>query len=707
MSLLSSLRRVLTNSNGRKRRSRALKVEFLEDRTLLSVYTVNRLTDAGVGDGLAGDLRYCISRAVSGNDTVIISVSGAINLTAPLPELMKSVNIEGPGASSLTVRRDTGGNYRIFVVDSGATILISGLTISNGLSPGGNDANNFGGGIRNSGTLTVSDCKFTGNPGNAIFNLEGILTVRNSTFSGNTANGGGGVLENFGGTLDVSHSVFLGNNAFGSGCISNDSVGPLQGTMSVNACTISDNMGSGIANSARGTARISYCTISRNRQQSAAGGGITNQIQATLIVSNSTIDDNSGLNGGGIANFDSSLTVSDCTITRNVAQLPSFSAGGLANSSGSNATTAVLLNSTISDNSGNQVLCNQGVPGVSARVELRDTIVSSDGNSPNFVSFAALSSNGSQIISMGHNLSSDNGNGFLTGPGDLLNTKPLLGPLQNNGGLTPTMALLPGSPAIDAGDNTDAPQFDQRGPGFPRIVGKAIDIGAFEVQNGNTPSGSTNTQDFVAQVYRDLLHREADAGGLVFFTNQLDQGILNRFQFVLAIESSIEYRTNVVLELYSELLHRPPDQSGFSAWINFLGQGGTRNQLEVSIISSQEYFIRRGGGTASGFLQAVYQDVLGRPPDFAGLAFWNQILANGESDEDEPPSSAKRRQVTASILMSPEATQDQVQIWYSQFLGRAADPVGTIALSRALQQGLADEQAIAVLVGSQEYLSRV
>src|SRR5439155_18199838 len=67
--------------------------------------------------------------------------------------------------------------------------------------------------------------------------------------------------------------------------------------------------------------------------------------------------------------------------------------------------------------------------------------------------------------------------GSAAGPID-----PKLGPLQNNGGPTLTMALLPGSPAIDAGDNTNAPPYDQRGPGFPRIVNGKIDIGAFEVQ---------------------------------------------------------------------------------------------------------------------------------------------------------------------------------------------------------------------------------
>jgi hypothetical protein len=61
---------------------------------------------------------------------------------------------------------------------------------------------------------------------------------------------------------------------------------------------------------------------------------------------------------------------------------------------------------------------------------------------------------------------------------------PLPGPLQDNGGPTRTMALLPGSPARQAGDPTDAPKWDQRGPGFPRIVDGAIDIGAYEVQEG-------------------------------------------------------------------------------------------------------------------------------------------------------------------------------------------------------------------------------
>jgi hypothetical protein len=88
---------------------------------------------------------------------------------------------------------------------------------------------------------------------------------------------------------------------------------------------------------------------------------------------------------------------------------------------------------------------------------------------------------------LGHNLIGNavGCSGFVSS--DLLNVNPLLGPLQNNGGPTMTMALLPGSPAIAAGDPTNAPAYDQRGPGFPRLVNGQIDIGAFEVQLDPSP----------------------------------------------------------------------------------------------------------------------------------------------------------------------------------------------------------------------------
>src|SRR5262245_407606 len=109
-------------------------LEILEDRTLLSTYLVNSLTDTGAGSGLAGDLRYCVTEAISGNDTIAFGVTGTIRLGSALPGLNTSVAIQGPGADLLTVERDPVSNtsFGIFGVGSAATVQISGLTLACG-----------------------------------------------------------------------------------------------------------------------------------------------------------------------------------------------------------------------------------------------------------------------------------------------------------------------------------------------------------------------------------------------------------------------------------------------------------------------------------------------------------------------------------------------------------------------------------------------
>src|SRR5262249_21370949 len=100
-------------------------LEALEARELLSDCTVDRLTDLGQGAGSAGDLRYCLTQAQSG-DHIAFGVTGTINLTRALPDLTRNVSIDGSGADQLTVRRDTGGNYRIFTVAAGANVSMTG-----------------------------------------------------------------------------------------------------------------------------------------------------------------------------------------------------------------------------------------------------------------------------------------------------------------------------------------------------------------------------------------------------------------------------------------------------------------------------------------------------------------------------------------------------------------------------------------------------
>jgi hypothetical protein len=177
--------------------------------------------------------------------------------------------------------------------------------------------------------------------------------------------------------------------------------------------------------------------------------------------------------GGGIDNFVGNVDVANSTLSGNSAK----AGGGINN----RVATLQIVNSTLSDNSatnGSSVCNNRSYYGINTILDIGSTILNAGGPGSN------IWNNGGLVTSLGYNLSSDDGGGFLTATGDQINTDPMLGPLQDNGGPTFTCALLPGSPAINAGDPhfTPPPDFDQRGPGFPRVVYGRIDVGAFEVQ---------------------------------------------------------------------------------------------------------------------------------------------------------------------------------------------------------------------------------
>jgi parallel beta-helix repeat protein len=279
----------------RKVRAYRLRLEVLEDRTLLSTYLVDHLADDTVGTGLNGSLRYAITHAADG-DAISFGVTGSINLTGALPDLTHSININGPGANLLTVRRDTGGNYGIFRVS--ATVALSGLTIANGYFYPGS-------GIYNQGSLTLSNCTVSGNTFGGIYN-QGSLTLSNCTVSGNI---GGGIYNSGPGSLTLSNCVVTENENVTSlqdaGGITN------RGSLTVNNCIVSNNYGvkgGGIGNYA-GAATVNNSTIANNRSQSYSeepdgnGGGVANY--ATMTIANSTISGNTAWGnvlayGGGI-----------------------------------------------------------------------------------------------------------------------------------------------------------------------------------------------------------------------------------------------------------------------------------------------------------------------------------------------------------------------------------------------------------------------
>ena len=249
-----------------------------------------------------------------------------------------------------------------------------------------------------------------------------------------------------------------------------------EATLTLNNCTISGNaavpgFGGGIYNS-EGTVTLKNTTLSGN--SAWPGAGIFNEL-GTVTITNSTVSNNStqGLNtGGGIYNV-GALTITSSTISGNTA---TDSGAGIYNGGGS----VTIANCTFSGNSAPNyggAIYSQG-----GSVSIGATILNAGSSGVNIYNLDQFG----QVTSLGYNLSSDNAGGYLTATGDLINTDPRLGPLQDNGG--PTFTHLPASdsPAIDAGD----PDLitDQRGSGFSRVVNNRVDIGAVEVQAAPSPT---------------------------------------------------------------------------------------------------------------------------------------------------------------------------------------------------------------------------
>jgi len=435
----------------------------------IGAYEFQGILVTNTADSGAGSLRQAIIDANANSDSSAINfqlgLTGTISLSTALPILSTSMAINGPGANVLTVQRSTAGGtpqFSVFLITQ--TVSISGLTISNGLaSPlvGG------GGGIINRGTLTLLNVNVSANqtinglPGGGIFN-QGTLSIVNGIISGNasSASGDGGGIYNSGGTITMTDST-VSSNSSGSGGSNNGG-----------------GNGGGIWNGPFSVVSITYSVISGNRtgdgggsSNGGFGGGIYNI--GTVTITNSTISGNQtgGPNsapggGGGISN-PGTLIVTNCTISGNQTGNGSGAMNGYGTGGGIGSGGTASLRNTI--------LANNVVAGGAAGPDLFGTFNSQD-----------------------YNLIGNTSGATITGTTthNITNTSANLGALANNGGPTLTHALLSGSPAIDAGNNSSVtnppfigpPFTDQRGVSFNRIADgdgnstAIVDIGAYELQ---------------------------------------------------------------------------------------------------------------------------------------------------------------------------------------------------------------------------------
>lgn len=351
-----------------------------------------------------------------------------ITLLSALPALGKPVTIAGPGTASLAV---SGNNsFPVFQLEFNVGLVtISNLTIQDGGSSG------IGGGsisVASGGALTLSDSVVTGSDEVGVYTL-GTLTMERTLIY---ANAGGGLnfgLGSFGNITDSTISNNTLTGGFGAGIFNDGEIDVVNTTISKNTTDLS---GGGISND--GLLRLVGSTVSSNSAQT--GAGIFTQ--GDVIIINSTISTNSGTGIHVSAAANARLSIYSSTVTGN-------QGAGLDNNQ-----IAAANNTIFAENTGDN--CT-----------------------------------GQAVTSFGYNIDDSIGDCGFNNMGDQIDVDPLLGPLQDNGGLTFTHALLTGSPAIDAGDPNGCTDplgttldTDQRGEKRPidgdGDIVAVCDIGAYE-----------------------------------------------------------------------------------------------------------------------------------------------------------------------------------------------------------------------------------
>ena len=470
----------------------ALAVHFQEGTGSTAINLAGfAVTFTGPGSGAGITTAPSVTTDANGNASVNVTANGtlgayvvtAATVGASIP--FHLANVEAPSLV-VTTTQDVVNPY------DGKTSLREAITYADTLS--GNPTITFDPGVfATSQTITLNGTELpvltanmtiqgpaaaltvSGNQQSRVFEVgDGshtpTVTICNLTVRGGSSSGdGGGLRENPGSTLTLSGVTVSGNTASGI------------------------NGGGGIFDS-RAALVIDRSTISGNTALLVTGGigdggGLLLIDGGSLALTNSTVSGNVAHEGGGIGlqSVTAALTATLTNVTVGGNTTAILGSGIDCGASGQPA-SLTLQNCTVAGNSGGLAGVYTFVNAGSSTVSYRNTIAANNAG-------ANFASGGGTLTSLGHNLSSD-GTGNLNQPGDLPNANPLLAPLGNYGGPTQTMALLPGSPAIDAGTSTGAPTTDQRGKG--RV--NAVDVGAFESQGftlalkaGDNQSANPNT----------------------------------------------------------------------------------------------------------------------------------------------------------------------------------------------------------------------
>jgi hypothetical protein len=200
---------------------------------------------------------------------------------------------------------------------------------------------------------------------------------------------------------------------------------------------------------------------------------------------------------------------------------------------------------------------------------------------------------------------------------------------------------------------------------------------------------------FISTVYHHILDRGPNSSELSDGLTYL--GSHTRAEYALTLLTGNEYRTGLIQSWYRRFLARSAASGEVDAWLTVFTTDGTDEQIIAAIVSSNEYVdLPRVGATNSGYVSALYQDLLGRAPSPTELATWLTAMSNGMT----------RLQVAQAILASTEYRTDLIQGWYRKYLGRPATNDEITSGLSSFGAGAKDGQIIANLIGLDEYFDR-
>jgi hypothetical protein len=209
-------------------------------------------------------------------------------------------------------------------------------------------------------------------------------------------------------------------------------------------------------------------------------------------------------------------------------------------------------------------------------------------------------------------------------------------------------------------------------------------------QTGPAPSNDC----FIRGLYRDVLGRAPDstelAAGLAYLGSHAQQ------EYATTLLTSDEYRTLLIQGWYQKFLGRTAGGGEITPWLALFAGGSKDEDIIAGLLSSVEYFNQpRVGGNNTGFVHAIYQDLLGRDPSPGDLSTWLAFLG-----------THNRFEMAQFFLSSTEYRTDIIQSWYQKYLGRAADSTEVNTGLTTLSSGGTDEDVIAFVLGSVEYYAR-